>query len=113
MILIKNGYVIDPENSLEGKYDILIEKGVITRVEPNIQPFAGCEVIDATEKIVCPSFVDLHVHFRDPGQTYKEDIESGSRAAVAGGYTTVVCMPNTQPALDDVPLIRYVIEKGK
>lgn len=113
MILIKNGYVIDPENSLEGNFDILIEKGIITKVEPDIQPFAGCEIIDASEKIVCPSFVDLHVHFRDPGQTYKEDIESGSKAAVAGGYTTVVCMPNTQPALDDVPLIRYVIEKGK
>ncbi|WP_028950810.1 dihydroorotase [Sulfurihydrogenibium subterraneum] len=113
MILIKNGYVIDPENNLEGKYDILIEKGIITKVEPNIQPFTDCEVIDATERIVCPSFVDLHVHFRDPGQTYKEDIKSGSKAAVAGGYTTVVCMPNTQPALDDIPLIRYVIERGE
>jgi dihydroorotase len=111
--LIKNGYVIDPESNLEGKYDILIENGVITKVEPDIQPFAGCDVIDASEKIVCPAFVDLHVHFRDPGQTYKEDIESGSKAAVAGGYTTVVCMPNTQPALDDVTVIRYVIEKGK
>lgn len=113
ILLIKDGYVIDPENNLEGKYDILIENGVITKIERDIKPFTGCEIIDANEKIICPSFVDLHVHFRDPGQTYKEDIESGSKAAVAGGYTTVVCMPNTQPALDDIPLIRYVIEKGQ
>ncbi|MEZ0323520.1 MAG: dihydroorotase [Hydrogenothermaceae bacterium] len=113
MVLIKNGYVIDPESNTEGKFDILIENGVITKVEKDIQPFAGCEVIDATEKIVSPSFVDIHVHFRDPGQTYKEDIYTGSLAAVAGGYTTVVCMPNTLPALDETSLIRYVIEKGK
>lgn len=113
MVIVKNGYVIDPLNNLEGKFDILIENGVITKIEESIQPFPGCEVIDATEKVVSPSFVDIHVHFRDPGQTYKEDIYTGSLAAVAGGYTTVVCMPNTTPTLDETSLIRYVIEKGE
>ncbi|MBX0310451.1 MAG: amidohydrolase family protein, partial [Sulfurihydrogenibium sp.] len=113
MILIKNGHVVDPQNNLNDKFDILIEKGEIKRIEKNIQPFAGCEVIDAEGKIITPSFTDIHVHFRDPGQTYKEDIESGSKAAVAGGYTTVVCMPNTIPAIDDVTIVRYIIEKGE
>lgn len=113
MVIIKDGYVIDPLNNLNGKFDILLEGGKITKIQQEIVPFAGCEVIDASNKIVSPSFVDIHVHFRDPGQTYKEDIYTGSLAAVAGGYTTVVCMPNTTPALDETSLIRYVIEKGE
>ncbi|RMA93188.1 dihydroorotase [Hydrogenothermus marinus] len=113
MILIKNGHVIDPENNINGQFDILIEKGKIKKVEKDIKPFAGCEIIDAKDKIISPSFCDIHVHFRDPGQTYKEDIRTGSMAAVAGGYTTVVCMPNTFPAIDEVSIVRYVIEKGE
>ncbi len=113
LILIKNGHVIDPENSINGNFDILIEKGKIKKIDKNIQPFAGCEIINAENMIVSPSFCDIHVHFRDPGQTYKEDIRTGSMAAVAGGYTTVVCMPNTLPAIDEVSIVRYVIEKGE
>lgn len=113
MILIKNGHLIDPQSDLEGDFDILIENGIITRIEKDIRPFAGCEVVDVKDKIISPSFTDIHVHFRDPGQTYKEDIYTGSMAAVAGGYTTVVCMPNTIPTLDETSLIRYVIEKGE
>ncbi|GAB6073033.1 dihydroorotase [Venenivibrio stagnispumantis] len=113
MIIIKNGYLVDPENNLNGKFDILIENGVIKKIDKNIEPFAGVEVINAENLIITPSFVDLHVHFRDPGQTYKEDIYTGSLAAVAGGYTTVVCMPNTLPAIDDVTIVRYIIEKGE
>ncbi len=112
-ILIKGGFVVDPTNNTSDYYDILIDKGKIVKVEKEIQPFAGCQVIDAKDCVVSPSFTDIHVHFRDPGQTYKEDIRTGSMAAVAGGYTTVVCMPNTLPALDDASLIRYVIEKGE
>jgi len=113
LIIIKNGYLVDPENNLNGKFDILIENGVIKKIDKNIEPFAGAEVINAENLIITPSFVDLHVHFRDPGQTYKEDIYTGSLAAVAGGYTTVVCMPNTLPAIDDVTVVRYIIEKGE
>ncbi len=112
-VLIKGGYVVDPSLDISDYRDILIEKGKIIKVEKDIQPFANCKVINADGCIVSPSFTDIHVHFRDPGQTYKEDIRTGSEAAVAGGYTTVVCMPNTIPALDDVSLIRYVIEKGE
>ncbi len=113
IILIKNGYIVDPVSNLKDNYDILIEKGKITKIEKNIEPFAGAEVIDAKDCIISPSFVDIHVHFRDPGQTYKEDIYTGSLSAVAGGYTSVVCMPNTNPALDEPSLIRYIIEKGE
>ncbi len=113
MILIKGGHVVDPENNINAQLDILIEKGKIKKISPNIEPFANCEVINADNMIVSPSFCDIHVHFRDPGQTYKEDIRTGSMAAVAGGYTTVVCMPNTIPAIDDPSLVRYVIEKGE
>lgn len=113
MIIIKNGYLVDPENNLNEKFDILIENGVIKKIDKDIEPFAGAEVINAENLIITPSFVDLHVHFRDPGQTYKEDIYTGSLAAVAGGYTTVVCMPNTLPAIDDVTVVRYIIEKGE
>ena len=113
MILIKGGMVIDPQNNLKDQKDILIDKGKIVKIEENIQPPPNCQVIDATDKVVCPAFTDIHVHFRDPGQTYKEDIYTGSLAAVAGGYTTVVCMPNTFPAIDEPSIVRYVIEKGE
>ncbi len=113
LILIKGGHVVDPQTNKNEKADILIEKGKIKKIDKDIKPFAGCQIIDATDCIVSPSFCDIHVHFRDPGQTYKEDIRSGSMAAVAGGYTTVVCMPNTIPAIDDPSIVRYVIEKGE
>ncbi|NPB07774.1 MAG: dihydroorotase [Aquificae bacterium] len=111
-LLIKNGYLVDPSQELEGKYDILLENGKVKKIEKNIfEPEA--EIIDASGYVVSPGFVDIHVHFRDPGQTYKEDIESGSRCAVAGGFTTVVCMPNTSPPLDSPTTVRYVIGKSK
>ncbi|RLJ69968.1 dihydroorotase [Hydrogenivirga caldilitoris] len=110
--LIKGGMVIDPSQELLGIYDILIEGERIKRIDEEIfEPEA--EIIDAKGLIVAPGFVDLHVHFRDPGQTYKEDILSGSKAAVAGGYTTVVCMPNTEPPIDSPEVVEYVKAKSK
>ncbi len=110
-LLIKNGYLIDPSQNLEGNFDILIENGKVKKIDRNIfEPEA--QIIDANGLIVSPGFVDIHVHFRDPGQTYKEDIESGSKCAVAGGFTTVVCMPNTTPSIDSPTVAKYVIEKG-
>ncbi len=109
--LIKGGMVIDPSQELLGIYDILIEGDRIKRVEEDIfEPEA--EIIDATGLIVAPGFVDLHVHFRDPGQTYKEDILSGSKSAVAGGFTTVVCMPNTEPPIDSPETAEYIRAKA-
>lgn len=110
--IIKNGFVINPDKDFAGKADILINYGVIERVAENINdPYA--KIIDATGMIVAPGLVDLHVHFREPGYEYKEDIESGSRAAAKGGVTTVLCMPNTNPPIDNAALVEYVINRGR
>jgi len=110
--LIKNAFIIDPPSGLEETGDILIEGDRIKRIGKEIfEPEA--QIIDATGLIAVPGFVDLHVHFRDPGQTYKEDILSGSKSAVAGGFTTVVCMPNTSPPIDSPEVAQYVTAKAK
>lgn len=111
-LLIKNGHVIDPQNGLDAVRDIYVADGVIEAVGERIEREADT-VIDATGKIVAPGLVDLHVHFREPGYEYKEDIASGSRAAAKGGETTVVCMPNTLPVIDNKPMVQYVINRGK
>ena len=113
-LLIKNGLVVDPKNNLEKICDVLVEDRKIKSVGENIDA-AGeeAEVIDAKGLVVAPGLVDLHVHFRDPGYEYKEDIETGSRAASQGGVTSVVCMPNTNPVIDNAALVKYVMDKGK
>lgn len=110
-LLIKGGRVIDPANGVDEVTDVCIEDG---RIAPPgaLQGKADTE-IDATGLIVCPGLIDMHVHLRDPGQEWKEDIESGSRAAVAGGVTTMCCMPNTQPRLDHAGVVRQVIERAR
>ena len=99
MLLIKNGYMIDPKSGMEGNYDILSEDGRITKIAECIDAPEGCEVIDAEGLTVGPGLVDVHVHFRDPGFTSKEDIITGANAAKAGGFTTVVMMANTFTSL--------------
>ncbi|MBQ6529461.1 MAG: dihydroorotase [Clostridia bacterium] len=113
-ILIKNGRVIDPENGIDKVTDIFIDKGVIAEIGDG-QELAGIEmeVIDATGKIVTPGLVDMHCHLRDPGQEYKEDIETGTRAAVMGGITSVACMPNTKPVVDNEAVVSYIINKAR
>lgn len=115
MLLIKNGYVTDPKNGLEGKRDVVLEEGRIKKIcRPGEWQEDGSEqVIDAKGMIVAPGLIDVHVHFRDPGLTYKEDIHTGAAAAAKGGYTTVVCMANTKPPVDNVETLKYVIETGK
>lgn len=109
MLLIQNAQVLDPYTGLDAGLDLLIDdNGIITRMEPHINPPACCPVFDAAGKTVAPGLVDTHVHFRDPGQTQKEDIASGMRAAAAGGFTTVVCMANTVPTCDTVETLQYV-----
>ncbi len=112
MLLIKNGYMIDPKTGMEGNYDILSEDGRITKIAENIEAPEGCEVIDAEGLTVGPGLVDVHVHFRDPGFTSKEDIYTGAAAARAGGFTTVVMMANTRPTIDSVDTLAYCLEKG-
>lgn len=126
VILIKGGYVIDPASGREGIADILVENGKISKIRPNIRLLEELDyntgesklpeevvVIDAEGKIAAPGLVDVHVHFRDPGFTYKEDILSGAKAAAKGGFTTVILMANTNPAVDNEEVLRYVMEKGE
>ena len=113
-ILIKNGHVIDPANGVNSLADIFVKDGVIAEIGTNLNPEdKDMEIIDATDKIVSPGLVDMHVHLREPGFEYKEDVESGTRAAVAGGVTSVACMPNTNPVIDNAPVITFIKEKAK
>ncbi len=111
-LLLKNGFVIDSANAFEGIADILIENGVIAKCEPNIADNAE-QVIDCAGLAVIPGICDMHVHFRDPGQTHKEDIVTGGNAAAAGGVTAVACMPNTSPVVDNAETVKLILEKAK
>lgn len=111
-ILLKNGYVVDSRNRVEGKKDILIKGKLIAEIADSIE-YNAEKVIDCTGLVVIPGLCDMHVHFRDPGQTHKEDIITGSEAAAAGGVTAVACMPNTSPVCDNPETIRYIINKAK
>ena len=111
-ILIKNGRLINTSENLDKVMDIFVEDGIIKEKAESIEKQADT-VIDAAGCYVMPGLIDLHVHFRDPGLTYKEDIETGSRAAAKGGFTTVCCMPNTKPVVDNVETVKYIIEKGE
>ena len=110
-LLIKNGNVIDPATNTDAVLDVLVEDGVIKTVAPSISDDAD-KVIDASGLVVAPGLIDMHVHFRDPGQTHKEDIKTGSKAAAKGGFTTVCCMPNTNPVIDSEETVKYIIDKA-
>lgn len=112
-MVIKNTRLIDPVNNIDKVTDILIKDGKIAEINENIEKNNNDEVIDATGLICAPGLVDPHIHFRDPGFTYKEDINSGSDAAKAGGVTTVILMANTKPTVDNVETLEYVLNKGK
>lgn len=110
--LLKGGYLVNSSNRTEGYYDILICDNVIENVGENLECEAD-EVIDCKGLTVIPGICDMHVHFRDPGQTHKEDIFTGAEAAAAGGVTAVACMPNTIPACDNAETIKYIIKKSR
>jgi len=107
-LLIKNGRVIDPASGLDDKRDLLIEDGRIAAIDKNITR-ADAEVFDASTLVVAPGFIDLHVHLREPGKEGSETIATGARAAAAGGFTAVACMPNTQPVNDSPLVTRYIL----
>ena len=113
MILIKDGRLIDPKRGIDDVLDILIEGKKIKKIGKYQRSDDYERIIEAKGMIVSAGLVDVHVHFRDPGFTYKEDIASGARAAAKGGYTTVVCMANTKPAVDNEDTIRYILEEGE
>lgn len=110
--LIRQGYLLDPATKREGVYDLLIEDGKVKEVAEQINTDVD-EIIDATNLYVMPGLIDLHVHLREPGFEYKETIATGSRAAAAGGYTTICPMPNTNPAIDSKEMVEYLVNKAK
>lgn len=110
-LLIKNGRVIDPKTRFDRIADIMIEGNKIQKIERNLK-IDGVKTIDASGMIVSPGFIDLHCHLRDPGRPDEETIESGSRAAIAGGFTTICCMPNTEPPIDNEGIVNYIIKEA-
>ena len=111
-ILIKDGHVVDPANQLDGEADIFLKDGKIEKVGKGLKVKADI-TIDAKGKIVTPGLVDIHVHFREPGFEYKETIATGSHSAVAGGVTSVACMPNTNPPIDDQAIVHFIKYKAE
>ena len=111
-ILIKNAHICDPATNMDCEGDIFLVDGVIADIGTNLE-YETEVTIDASGLIAAPGLVDMHVHLRDPGQTEKEDIISGCKAAAAGGVTSVLAMPNTNPTVDNVETVQYILEKAK
>lgn len=111
MLLIKNGRVMDPKSGLDQVCDVLVEGKKIVKIGQNLEA-ADAQVLDASGLVVSPGLVDIHVHFREPGQTHKEDIHTGALAAAAGGFTTVVMMANTNPTISTVETLQEVLESA-
>jgi dihydroorotase len=111
-LLLKNGRVVDPANGRDGAFDVLIDDGVIVRVDQNL-PADGADVVEmAPGWIVAPGLIDVHVHLREPGQEHKETVATGVAAAVAGGFTAVACMPNTDPVNDHAGITEFILKKA-
>ena len=111
-LLIKNAVIVNADQVLEKPHDILLEKGIIAKISPSIKA-DNSKVIDARGKLVFPGLIDLHVHLREPGREDKETIETGSRAAAKGGFTSVLCMPNTNPVIDNGMIVQAIIKEAK
>ena len=111
-ILIKNGYLIDPKGKKEGRFDILVSKGKVEKISKKINKKTK-NIIDAKGKLIFPGLIDIHCHLREPGREDEETILSGSKSAVSGGFTTICCMPNTNPPLDNKVSIRFVYDRGR
>lgn len=109
-LLLKNGTLINPAGKISGKKDILINENLIEKIADSIKADKETEVYDLAGKLVCPGFIDMHVHLREPGNEEKETIKTGSKAAAAGGFTSVACMANTYPVADDVSMIKHIKE---
>ena len=112
-LLIKGGRVVDPAQNIDDVLDVMIVDGVVRELGKGLQPERDCEVIAAEGLLVTPGLIDMHVHLRDPGLEYKEDIVTGTRAAAAGGITSIACMPNTKPVNDNKAVTTYIVAKAK
>ena len=113
MLWIRNGRIMDPETGLDQTGDVLLDGNQIVKIGKVEDAADDCQIIDASGQIVAPGLIDVHVHFRDPGFTYKEDLTTGAAAAAAGGFTTVVCMANTKPVVDSVEIYEEIAERCK
>ena len=112
MLLLKNGRVVDPAQKLDVVGDVLVRDGLIAEVAPALEA-PDAEVLDATGLVVAPGFIDLHVHLREPGNEHAETIETGARAAAAGGFTTICAMPNTNPVNDNAAVTQFIVETAR
>ncbi len=112
-LLIKNGRLIDPAAGVDRVLDVLIENGRIREIARAVKKAPGMAVIDARDLVLAPGFIDMHVHLREPGQENKESIESGARAAVHGGFTSLACMANTEPVNDNRSVTEYIIARSR
>lgn len=112
-LLIRSGRVIDPATQTDAVQDVLIEGAAIRRIGPRLAAAENAQIIEATGKVVCPGFIDIHVHLREPGYEYKETVATGTRAAAAGGFTAVACMANTNPVNDNRSITDYILDKAR
>ena len=111
-MLIKNGYLINPATYIEEELDIRVEDGIITEIGV-LEAEENEEVLDIKGLVVAPGLIDTHIHFRDPGFTYKENLHTGSLASAKGGFTSVICMANTKPVVDNVETLTDILERAK
>ena len=114
-MLIKNGLIVSPGNQLERPADLRIRNGIIETIAAanSLTAEPDEQVLDASSLVIAPGLIDIHVHFRDPGLTYKEDLHTGAMAAAAGGYTTVICMANTKPVVDTPETLTDILTRAK
>jgi dihydroorotase len=112
-LLVAGGRLVDPGQGIDGRRDLLLEDGVVARVDERIEPPEGAEVLDASGLVVTPGLIDLHVHLREPGQEYKETVRTGTAAAAAGGFTAVACMANTAPVNDNRSVTEHILGEAR
>ena len=112
-LLVTGGRVVDPSLGIDGSYEVLIVDGHVASVAEKAKGIRGARVLDATGMVVTPGWTDMHVHLREPGQEYKETVRTGTLAAAAGGFTSVACMPNTAPPIDNRSVTEHIMSEAR